>query len=102
VLTIYFNKNMDAIYAQIEIENLFTKRCVAVKALVDLRTVFLTIPEHVALQLGFDLSEASTREVVLANSHRQEAPMIGPLRGDILNRPEGRCFQRLNPKQFQA
>jgi len=73
-------------YANIEIENLFTKRGMEVRALVDSGSVFLTIPEHVAVQLGFDLTEVSSREVVLANAHRQEVPMIGPLRVKFGNR----------------
>ena len=77
---------MGLTYANIEIENLFTKRGMEVRALVDSGSVFLTIPEHVAVQLGFDLTEVSTREVVLANAHRQEVPMIGPLRVKFGNR----------------
>lgn len=70
---------MGLTYASIEIENLFTKREMKVEALVDSGSVFLTIPEHVAVQLGFDINEVGTREVVLANAHRQEVPMVGPL-----------------------
>jgi clan AA aspartic protease len=77
---------MGLIYANIEIENLFTKRGMEVRALVDSAFVFLTIPEHVAVQLGFDVTEVNTREVVLANSHRQEVPMVGPLRVKFGNR----------------
>jgi clan AA aspartic protease len=71
---------MGLTYADIEVENLFTKRALPVKALVDSGAVFLTVPEHIAVQLGFDLTEVGTREVVLANGHREIAPMIGPLR----------------------
>ncbi len=71
---------MGRTYAGVEIENLFTKRAMATKALVDSGSVFFTVPEHVAVQLGFDVTEVSTREVVLANGHRIVAPMIGPLR----------------------
>jgi hypothetical protein len=45
---------MGITYAEIEIENLFQKRRMAVRALVDSGSVFLTVPEHLALQLGFD------------------------------------------------
>jgi len=38
-----------------------------VKALVDFGAVFMIMPEHIALQLGFDIEEFSTREVVLAD-----------------------------------
>jgi hypothetical protein len=62
---------MGLTYAELKLENLFNKRSLQISALVDSGSVFLTIPEHIAAQLGFDTEEASTREVV---------PMIGPLR----------------------
>jgi clan AA aspartic protease len=71
---------MGITYADIEIENLFQKRRMAMRALVDSGSVFLTVPEHTALQLGFDTKEVSTREVVLADGGRKAVPMIGPLR----------------------
>jgi len=71
---------MGLTYTTIQLENLFAKRSLETKALVDSGAVFLSIPEHVAVQLGFDTNEVATREVVLANGHRQEVPMIGPLR----------------------
>lgn len=67
-------------YAEISLENSFTKHQMDVRALVDSGSVFLTVPEHVAIQLGFDLQETSTREVVLADGSRRSVPMIGPLR----------------------
>ena len=73
-------------YVEVEVENLFTKRTLPVKALVDSGAVFFTVPEHIAVQLGFDLTEVGTREVVLANGHREIAPMIGPLRVDLGDR----------------
>lgn len=67
-------------YAEISLENSFTKHHMDVRALVDSGSVFLTVPEHVAIQLGFDLQETSVREVVLADGSRRSVPMIGPLR----------------------
>lgn len=77
---------MGIIYADVEIENLFQKRRMSVRALVDSGAVFLTVPEHVALQLGFDITEVATREVVLADGARKTVPMIGPLRVFFLDR----------------
>jgi len=77
---------MGLTYANIEVENQFTKRTLPVKALVDSGAVFFTVPEHIAVQLGFDLTEVSTREVVLANGHRELVPMIGPLRVKFADR----------------
>ncbi len=71
---------MGITYADITIENLFQKRRMAVRALVDSGSVFLTVPEHLALQLGFDTTEVSVREIILADGSRKAVPMIGPLR----------------------
>ena len=71
---------MGITYAEIGIENLFQKRRMTIKALVDAGSVFLTVPEHIAVQLGFDTSEVDKREVVLAYGSRKAVPMIGPLR----------------------
>jgi clan AA aspartic protease len=77
---------MGLTYVEIEVENLFAKRQLAVKALVDSGAVFLSVPEHVAVQLGFDLTEVAIREVVLANGHREVVPMIGPMRVKFADR----------------
>ena len=66
--------------ADISLENIILKRKIEVKALVDSGSVFMTVPQHVAVQLGFDLDEVSTREAVLADGSRKRVPMIGPLR----------------------
>jgi clan AA aspartic protease len=71
---------MGLTYSEISLENSFTKHRMDVRALVDSGSVFLTVPEHVAIQLGFDLQETSSREVVLADGSRRNVPMIGPLR----------------------
>jgi hypothetical protein len=41
---------------------------------------FFTLPEHIVLQLGYDLTEVSTREIILADGTHKAVPMIGPLR----------------------
>jgi clan AA aspartic protease len=71
---------MGLAYATIDIENLFTQRALAVTALVDSGAIFLSIPQQVALQLGFDIHEVATREVILSNGQRHSVPMVGPLR----------------------
>ena len=67
-------------YADIRVENLFSKRTIEARALVDSGAVFMILPQHLAVQLGFDLTEVSQREVVLADGSRKAVPMIGPLR----------------------
>lgn len=71
---------MAVVYASIGIENQFSKRKMEIRALVDSDSVLFTIPEHVAMQLGFDIEEVATREVVLADGSRRSVPMVGPLR----------------------
>jgi len=71
---------MGITYAGIDIENIFNKRRMSIRALVDSGSVFMTIPEHVALQLGYDLEEVSRREIILADGSRKSVPMVGPLR----------------------
>lgn len=71
---------MGITYANIGIENPYQKRRLEVRALVDSGSVFLTVPEHLAVQLGFDTSEVSTREVIPADGSHKAVPMIGPLR----------------------
>ena len=70
---------MGITYSKIEIENLFTKRRMSIRALVDSGAVFMTIPDHAALQLGYDLEEVSRREIILADGSRKSVPMVGPL-----------------------
>lgn len=77
---------MGITYADIGIENAFQKRRLNVRALVDSGSVFLTVPEHLALQLGFDTAEVSTREVILADGSHKSVPMIGPLRVHFADR----------------
>ena len=71
---------MGITYADIRLQNTFLKREVETRALVDSGSVFMIVPEHLAIQLGFDSSEFSTREVILADGARKKVPMIGPLR----------------------
>ncbi|MBI5901224.1 MAG: clan AA aspartic protease [Rhodocyclales bacterium] len=77
---------MGITYADITLESLFPKRQLKVKALVDSGSVFLTVPSHIAVQLGFDTKEASTRENILADGSRRAVPMIGPLRVHFADR----------------
>lgn len=77
---------MEITYADIALESIFPKRRLEVKALVDSGSVFLTVPQHIAVQLGFDTEEAGTREFILADGSRKAVPMIGPLRVHFADR----------------
>lgn len=71
---------MGMTYAEITVGNPFRQRKLVLTSLVDSGSVFLTLPEHVAVQLGYDTSEVSTREIILADGSRRSVPMVGPLR----------------------
>ncbi len=77
---------MGITYADIALESIFPKRRLEVRALVDLGSVFLTVPQHLAVQLGFDTEEAGTREIILADGSRKAVPMIGPIRVHFADR----------------
>ncbi len=77
---------MGLTYADIELESVWGKRRISARALVDSGAVFMIVPEHLALQLGFDLAEVSQREVILADGSRRAVPMIGPLRVHFADR----------------
>jgi clan AA aspartic protease len=77
---------MGVTYAEIGIENVINKRRIETLALVDSGSVFFTVPAHIATQLGFDIAEVATREVVLADGSRKAVPMIGPVRVFFANR----------------
>lgn len=71
---------MAGIFTDVRLEHPLTGRALSVRALVDSGSVFLTIPEHTAIQLGFELTTAPRREVMLGDGLRQSVPMVGPLR----------------------
>jgi predicted aspartyl protease len=58
-------------YADLKITNYIDKRSISVRALVDTWATFMCIPEHDAIQLGFDLTEVSQQVVTLADGRCQ-------------------------------
>jgi clan AA aspartic protease len=66
--------------AEVTLESTLRKRQLKARALADSGAVFMGIPQHIALQLGFALEETSTREVTLADGSRRQVPMVGALR----------------------
>jgi clan AA aspartic protease len=55
-----------------------------VRALVDTGSVYLCVPEHVALQL--ELTELEKREVTLADGRKHLQPYAGPVRIEFQGR----------------
>ena len=71
---------MGTVYAPITLSNPRYEdlRPVQVRALVDTGTMYLCIPEHIAIQLR--LEPLQQREVTLANGSKQLCPYVGPIR----------------------
>ena len=72
---------MCLIYTTIALKNpkLENLHAMHTKALVDTGALHLCIPEHVALQLGFDLNTSMVREVTTADSKKHVVPYVGPI-----------------------
>ena len=63
-------------YAKLKLTNPFSRAQVEVDALVDTGATFMCVTEEIALQLGFDTSEASRQVFALADGHQREVPKI--------------------------
>ena len=70
---------MGLVYADLEIVNPREPdlKPVPQTALVDTGSTFLVIPEHVAIQLGFE--ELESREITLADGAKVKKPYVGPV-----------------------
>lgn len=77
---------MGQIYAEIQLLNPSDDQIIPVmaKALVDTGSLFLCIPEHIAIQLS--LKQYDIREVTVADGTRKRVPYVGPVRINYLNR----------------
>jgi clan AA aspartic protease len=77
---------MGLTYADLKLTNLFNQKNVTVRALVDTGAMHLCVPEAVAIQLGFDISEAQTRQVTVADGRSVKVPKIAPVHIEFANR----------------
>jgi len=59
---------------------------VAVRALVDTGALFMCVPQRVATQLGFDVTEVRQRLVTLADGSAKSVPVIAPITIEFENR----------------
>lgn len=75
---------MGLTYATLKLTNLFNRQSIQVNALVDTGATFMCVPEEIALQLGFDISEVSHQVVILADGHQRKVPN-GQARSPHLN-----------------
>lgn len=77
---------MGQIYAEIQVSNPAKSelRPIETKALVDTGTLFLCLPQHIAIQLN--LTESEKREVTIADGSKKLVPYAGPVKINYLNR----------------
>lgn len=80
---------MGVFYTSISLENprFPDLRRIEVQALADTGSMFVCIPEHVAIQL--QLEEIERREVTVADGSRHVCPYVGPIQLRVGNRS---CF----------
>ncbi|MDP2901615.1 MAG: clan AA aspartic protease [Methylovulum sp.] len=77
---------MGLTYAKLRLTNLFSKQHIEVDALVDAGATFMCVTEEIALQLGFDTTEACRQVVTLADGHQRKVPKIAPIEITFENR----------------
>ncbi|MEK7299318.1 MAG: clan AA aspartic protease [Candidatus Margulisiibacteriota bacterium] len=82
---------MGLIHAMIEIKNPKREdfKPIEARALVDTGALHLCIPEHLALQLGLEVTMAAKREVTTADGRKRVCPYVGPIQISFQNRT---CF----------
>jgi len=75
---------MGLTYVDLKLTNLFNKKSLAVRALVDTGATCVT--REIALQLGFDVEEMSTHVVTMADGRQIKVPRIAPIEIGFTNR----------------
>lgn len=73
-------------YANLKLTNLFNRRSLEVRTLVDTGATFMGVTEDMALQLGFDMTEVSRQVVTLADGYLRKVPKIAPIEIAFENR----------------
>jgi clan AA aspartic protease len=71
---------MGLTYANLTLTNRLTGKAMDIRALVDTGATFMCVPEHVAIQLGFDLTSAETHLVTLGDGSQRRVPKIEPIK----------------------
>ena len=77
---------MGLTYATLKLTNRLRGDSVSVKAHVDTGAMFMCVPESLAIQLGFDMTEVRQRLVTLADGRTKEVPVIEPIFIEFENR----------------
>lgn len=79
---------MGLVTAEISLDNpVRPERMLTVKCLADTGALYLCIPDHIAIQLGFDPgAPEQTKEVTTADGRSHMCPYVGPIRIRFKNR----------------
>nr|VFJ73114.1 MAG: clan AA aspartic protease, AF_0612 family [Candidatus Kentron sp. FM]VFJ74823.1 MAG: clan AA aspartic protease, AF_0612 family [Candidatus Kentron sp. FM]VFK21576.1 MAG: clan AA aspartic protease, AF_0612 family [Candidatus Kentron sp. FM] len=77
---------MGLTYATVQLTNFLNRESLETDTRVDTGATFLCVTEEIALQLGFDLTEARRQVVTLADGHQYEVPKITPIEVAFGNR----------------
>src|SRR5690349_24457292 len=77
---------MGLVYADFMLSNLFTRKSVSIRALVDTGAMEVYVSEAVARELGFDVEEVSLKRVILADGTVRHVPTIAPVRTHFADR----------------
>ena len=82
---------MGLVKAQINLRNPIqtSLKAIDTSCLVDSGALHLCLPEHLAIQLGYDLAQSDTREVTTADGKKRLVPYIGPIQVKFQTRS---CF----------
>ncbi len=82
---------MGLIHTKISLKNpkISEFKAIETTALVDTGALHLCIPEHLAIQLGYDLDNSFSREVSTADGKKHIVPYVGPIQVSFQNRT---CF----------
>jgi clan AA aspartic protease len=77
---------MGLTYATLRLTNIFTGASLEVHALVDSGAMPLCLPESIARQLGFDITEVYSARIKIADASRINVPVVAPIRIEFANR----------------
>lgn len=82
---------MGLVRADITISNPtdLSKKGISKQFLVDSGALHLCIPEHLAIQLGYSITDSDKREVTTADGKKHLVPYVGPIKVNFENRS---CF----------
>jgi clan AA aspartic protease len=77
---------MGLTHARLKLTNTLTGASVEVQALVDSGATPLCIPEAIARQLGFDITEVYSTRIRIADASAIKVPVVAPIRIEFANR----------------